>query len=256
MEDEVTMTSPPQKLDILEQKSEVFTNTNQVVQTDAPMLTRGMVLDECRIMCTSHQINLREKIFFRIIFETLLRPFEVLNLQIEYWDRKQGFVTALKVKAKTRPKKGNKNQKEWLPCLPKTRALTPTTNEMLREYIGNRKKGPIFINEKGDMLSLEWFNQEINRYAKLLGIQKPKKYYVDNKIQRKKPRVLKLVTCMALREAGERTHDNAGGSRKLSAVGADHTMQVKERNYEKVGEDIEQIIQSFKKYHPAFVENW
>jgi hypothetical protein len=38
---------------------------------------------------------------------------------------------------------------------------------------------------------------------------------------------LKLATCMALREAGERHHDNAGGSRKLSAVAADHTMQVK-----------------------------
>ena len=40
---------------------------------------------------------------------------------------------------------------------------------------------------------------------------------------------------MALREAGERHHDNAGGSRKLSAVAAGHTMQVKEQHYEKVG---------------------
>jgi hypothetical protein len=31
---------------------------------------------------------------------------------------------------------------------------------------------------------------------------------------------------MALREAGERHHDNAGGSRKLSAVAAGHTMEV------------------------------
>ena len=50
---------------------------------------------------------------------------------------------------------------------------------MLREYVSNRKKGPIFINENEEMLSLEWFNQEISRYAKLLGIQKIKKYYVD-----------------------------------------------------------------------------
>lgn len=32
-------------------------------------------------------------------------------------------------------------------------------------------------------------------------------------------------------------HDNAGGSRKLSAVAMGHTMQVKEQHYEKVGED-------------------
>jgi hypothetical protein len=39
----------------------------------------------------------------------------------------------------------------------------------------------------------------------------------------------------------ERHHDNAGGSKKLSAV-AGHTMRVKERHYEKVGEDFEQVL--------------
>lgn len=217
--------------------------------TTEPLLTRGMTQEECKIICTHHSINLREKLFFRIIYETLLRPFEVLNLQVENWDRKQGMVTALRVKAKTKPVKGNRKEKIWLPSIPKTRAITPTTNEMLREYVGNRKKGAIFINEQGEKLSLEWFNQEISRHAKLLGIQKVKRYYRDG-------RALKLVTCMALREAGERHHDNAGGSRKLSAEGAGHTMQVKERHYEKVGEDIEQITQSFKQYHPAWVEGW
>jgi len=40
---------------------------------------------------------------------------------------------------------------------------------------------------------------------------------------------------MALHETDERHHDNARGSRKLSAVAAGHTMAVKERHYEKVG---------------------
>lgn len=39
-----------------------------------------------------------------------------------------------------------------------------------------------------------------------------------------------LITCMALREAGERHHDNAGGSRKLSAVAADHIIQCTLKN--------------------------
>ena len=223
-------------------------NTNQLITTET-LLNRGMTVEECKIMCTHHSFDLREKIFFRIIYETQLRPFEVLNLQVEQWDRKQGLVTALKVKQKTKPRKGDHHEKDWLPSTPKTRAITPSTNEMIREYVSNRKKGPIFINENEKMLSLEWFNQEISRYAKLLGIQKIVKYYVDG-------RTLKLVTCMALREAGERHHDNAGGSRKLSAVAADHTMQVKEKHYEKVGEDIEQITQSYQKNHPAWVEGW
>jgi integrase len=229
-------------------KQQQKSNTNQLLTTGT-LLNRGMTVDECKIMCTHHSIDLREKLFFRIIYETQLRPFEVLNLLVEQWDRKQGFVTALKVKQKTKPRKGDHRAKDRLPSIPKTRAITPSTNEMLREYVSNRKKGPVFVNENGDMLSLEWFNQEISRYAKLLGIQKIIKYYVDG-------RTLKLVTCMALREAGERHHDNAGGSRKLSAVAADHTMHVKEKHYEKVGEDIEQITQSYQKHHPAWVEGW
>lgn len=219
------------------------------VLTTETLLNRGMTVEECRVMCTHQSIPLREKLFFRIIYETQLRPFEALNLQIEQWDRLQGFVTAMKVKRKTKPRKGDRHSKDWIRSSPKTRAITKSTNEMLRKYVSNRKKGSIFINEKGDMLSLEWFNQEISRYAKILGIQKTIKYYADG-------RKLKLVTCMALREAGERHHDNAGGSRKLSAVVADHTMPVKEKHYEKVGEDIEQITQSYKKFHPAWVEEW
>jgi hypothetical protein len=61
---------------------------------------------------------------------------------------------------------------------------------------------------------------------------------------------------MALREAGERRHDNAGRSRKLSDVAAGHTMQVKERHYEKVGEDFELVHESYRKFHPVFVEGW
>jgi integrase len=198
-------------------------------------------MSEGSCACTTHIIDLKEKLLFKIIYETQLRPFEVLNLQVEQWDRKQGLVTALKVKQKTKPRKGDHHAKDWLPSTPKTRAITPSTNEMLREYVSNRKKGPLFINENEEMLSLEWFNQEISRYAKLLGIQKIKKYYVDG-------RTLKIVTCMALREAGQRHDDNAGCSRKLFAVAADHTMHVKEKHYEKVGEDFEQVHESYRKF--------
>jgi hypothetical protein len=37
-----------------------------------------------------------------------------------------------------------------------------------------------------------------------------------------------------MREAGERHHDNAGGSRKLFVVAEEYTIQIKERHYEKV----------------------
>lgn len=116
--------------------------------------------------------------------------------------------------------------------------------------VSNRKKGKIFINKDGEPFTdLAWFKMQIHHYATLLSIQKVKKYYVDG-------RPLHLVTLMALREAGERQHDNAGGSRKLSAVSAGHSMRVKERHYEKVGEDFEQVHESYRKFHPAFPEGW
>ena len=59
---------------------------------------------------------------------------------------------------------------------------------------------------------------------------------------------------MALNEAGKKHNDIAGGSRKLSAVAAGYTMAVKERYYEKAGE--EQVHESCRRFHPAFVEGW
>jgi integrase len=231
-----------QKQAILQQKA-IQTMKTKLLTTEV-LINRGMNLDECRTICTSPEISIREKAYFRLIYETQLRPFEALNLQIENWDRNQKTVTALRVK-----QKWDNRHKRHIPSLPRTAIVTDNSNEMLRKIIGVRKKGSIFVNEKGEQLSLEWFNERINYYAKLLGVQKIKKYYVDG-------RTFKLVTCMALREAGERHHDNAGGSRKLSSVAAGHTMQVKERHYEKVGEDFEQVHQSYKEHHPAFTEGW
>jgi hypothetical protein len=83
------------------------------------------------------------------------------------------------------------------------------------------------------------------KICKTPGIQKIKKYYVDG-------RTLKLaVVC----EAGERHHDNAGGSRKHPQL---HLITLCKlgKALRKVGEDIEQIIQSYQKFHPAWVEGW
>jgi hypothetical protein len=43
---------------------------------------------------------------------------------------------------------------------------------------------------------------------------------------------------------------------KSSAVAAGHTMHVKEKHYEMVGEYFEQVHESYRKFHPVFVEGW
>ncbi len=228
---------------ILEQKS--ANSTKRKLLTTEPILHRGMNKEECKIICTSSLIPLREKAFFRLIYETQLRPFEVMNLEIENWDRNQKMVTAVRIK-----QKWDNKHKRHLPSVPRTALLTDKTNEMIRTLVSNRKKNKIFVNKHGEAFTdIVWFKTQIHHYATLLSIQKIKKHYVDG-------RPLHLITLMALREAGERQHDNAGGNRKLSAVASGHSMQVKERYYEKVGEDFEQVHESYRNYHPAFTEGW
>jgi site-specific recombinase XerD len=124
-----------------------------------------MNLDECKAICTSPEIPPKEKLFFRW-------PFETLNLPIENWDREQQLVTAVRVKQKTAPVKGDRYKKILLPSKPRTAFLTENTN------LSNRKKGYIFVNADGDKLSLALFKGRITHYAKLLGIQKDVRNYI------------------------------------------------------------------------------
>jgi hypothetical protein len=82
---------------------------------------------------------------------------------------------------------------------------------MLRHYVGNRKKGHIFINERtGKRLTMRHFEKMIDKWARLLNIQK---------LQSIKPsgREYHLIILMGLREAGERHHDLDGGDPDVSA---------------------------------------
>lgn len=203
--------------------SNVFIIRVKSFKRDASLLERGMTVEECRRMFNSYQIPIRERLFFRMIYETLLQPSEVLNLQIENWDKECARVTATKVRIRTKPLKGDMSRKVLLPTKPKVRSIMLDTHNMLKEYVCDRKEGPIFINSQtGKRISLTWFNKAINKYAKLLGIQQIKKYFKD-KIKREKPRSLKLVTLMALKKAGghdeynqyvKEVHDNKWRTRK------------------------------------------
>jgi len=207
------------------------------------ILDRGMNRDECKAVCTSPLIPLREKLFFRMIYETTTRPIEVLESKIELWTRVTGEITFPKTKSKF-----NRWTKKFIFGTPKTMKLTNNTNGMLRHYIGNRKKGHIFINERtGGRLTLRHFEKQIDRWGKLLNIQK---------LQSIKPsgKEYHLITLMGLREAGERHHDLAGGDPDVSAKAAGHSKETKAKYYKKVS--FEEAQESFAKHHPAFTEGW
>src|SRR3990170_365159 len=132
------MNVTPILMPILEHKSAHSTKSNLVITTE-PILHRGLNKEEAKIICTSSIIPMREKAFFRLIYETQLRPFEVMNLEIENWDRTQKMVTAVRVK-----QKWDNKHKRYLPSVPRTAILTDITNGMIKMLVSNRKKGKIF----------------------------------------------------------------------------------------------------------------
>jgi len=132
--------------------------------------------------------------------------------------------------------------------MPKTMKLTGNTSEMLRQYVGNRKKGHIFINERtGKRLTLRHFEKMIDKWARLLNIQRRQSIKPSG-------REYHLITLMGLREAGERHHDLNGGDPDVSAKAVGHSKETKARYYKKVS--YEEAQESFGRYHPAFVEGW
>ncbi len=216
-------------------------NRNKVLTT-APLLERGLTMEECKALCTSPIIPIREKTFFRVIYETGLRPMEALNLWIENFDKESGELVALRTKGKK-----NKYMAEAI-VKPRHVIVSPNTAILLKSIISNRKKGYIFEGEKGEPLTKRFMQAQIDKYAKLLSIQKIRAYSVDT-------RVLPLVTLMALRKAGERHHDANGGDSSLSAQSCGHTMKTKVEYYQ--GEqDWESVHKSYWAHHPAFVEGW
>lgn len=207
------------------------------------ILDRGLNKDECKAMCTSPLIPLREKLFFRTIYETSSRPIEALETRIELWNRNTCEITLPKTKSKY-----NRWTKKSIPGSPKTMKVTGNTNEMLRHYIGNRKKGHIFLNERtGERLTLRHFEKEIDKWARLLNIQKLQSVKSSGKEYH-------LVTLMSLREAAERHHDIAGGDPDVSAKAAGHSKETKAKYYKKIS--YEEAQESYARHLPAFVERW
>ncbi len=140
------MQTPPKNhpdLDLLQAESR---NRNKLATT-SPLIDRDLTVEECKVLCTSPLIPVREKAFFRVIYETCLRPMEALNLRIENFNRETGELVALKTK-------GKKNR--YMPqtiAKPRHVYVSPNTFLMLKTIVSNCKKGYIFEGDHGDPLT-------------------------------------------------------------------------------------------------------
>jgi len=201
-------------------------------------LDRGMTVDEVDLLLKAPMGD-KERAYFRAIYETWFRAQELLKCNIEDYNKATGELTALYTKNKYNPK-----TKQYIKSPPKHMILSQSTQLCFKKIIGNRKKGPIFINERdGRRISVTYFQMYINDLATRLGIQK-----VTHITQTGKE--YHLVTLQALRESGERHTDLAGADSDVTARGAQHSALVKEKYYKKAGWD--EVQEQVKKYHPAF----
>lgn len=200
-------------------------------------LNRGMTVQEVQTLLTAPMPD-RERAYYRALYETFYRAFELLMCDIEDYDRKTGEIVARHTKNKYNPK-----TKQHIRSPPKHMILSYTTQLLFKKIIGNRKKGAIFINKKGERLTKTYFQIYIGNLATRLGIQKVTHVTPSSKEYH-------LVTLKALREAGERHCDIAGADSEITARGSQHSALVKEKYYKKAG--WEEIQDQIKRYHPAF----
>ena len=211
--------------------------------TSIKYLDRGMNTQEVKTLLTAPMGD-RERAFFRAIYDTFYRANELLQCNIEDYNRLSGEITCLKPKSKY----SRQTKKTYQPP-PKHMILSKPTRLLFKSIIGNRKKGPIFINRRGQRLSITFLQVFINDLAQRIGIQQTAKITAGGKYGK---RTQNLVTIKSLREAGERHCDLKGADSDVTARGAQHSAIVKEKHYKKAG--WEEIQQQVRRFHPAFQE--
>lgn len=108
-------------------------------------------------------------------------------------------------------------------------------------HLRRRKRGPLIANSQGKRLSVRQAERIVDMHAKAAGMQKVVGHT-------KNGREIHLVTCKALREAGERHTDVAGADRDATARIAGHTVRTKEKYYKKG--NFEEDRRIVREHHP------
>ena len=201
--------------------------------------SRGLTTDECLALCkaprklqvnaTKFQIwkHLRDELLIRLLYETWARISELLKVKIDDVDFKECAIHIKFPKGKSIFKiiEGKRTHVDTV-YQPRWVYFGEATRDLLIRYLDGRNKGQLITNSRGRKLSTREAERIVNHYAEICGVQKIIGCSKDN-------RVVRLVTCKSLREAGERHTDIAGADRDATARIAGHTVRTKEAYYKK-----------------------
>lgn len=215
---------------------------------------RGLTVEECLRLCraprelspaaTKFQIwkHLRDEILIRLLYETWARVGELLRVDVSDIDFDHCSILIRHPKGRAVFKVVD-GRRIHVDTVHQERIVffSDHTRDLVIRYMEGRKKGPLIAKDRRKRLSTRQAERIVNRYAKAAGIQKVMGL-------NKRAREIRLVTCKALREAGERHTDIAGADRDATARIAGHTVRTKEKYYKRG--NFEEDRRIVRQHHP------
>lgn len=218
------------------------------------VMDRGLTRRECITLVTTPSKlppnatrfrlwkHLRDEILVRLLYETWGRIGELLEVEIKDVDFEHSAIRIAHPKGKAvfriidgkRVHVETVHPQRWV-------FFSEHTRSLIIRFLDGRRKGHLTINSKGKKLSKREAERLVDRYANMAGIQRIVRHAKDG-------REIRLVTCKALREAGERHTDEDGGDRDATARIAGHTVRTKETYYKRG--NFEEDMNVVRSHHP------
>ncbi|TET90344.1 MAG: hypothetical protein E3J35_06900 [Methanomassiliicoccales archaeon] len=219
---------------------------------------RGLTVDECVALCNAPRklpVNasrfqlwkhLRDEILIRLTYGTFARISELLRVDVPDVDFKYCSIRIRHPKGKAIFKVVDGKRKH-IETVSQERNVyfDDFSRDLLIRYLEGRKKGPLVVSSRGKRLSSREAERVVDCYARSVGIQKVIGHT-------KNGREIRLVTCKALREAGERHTDVNGADRDATARIAGHTVRTKETYYKRG--NFEEDRKIVRRHHPLMRE--
>jgi len=221
-------------------------------------MDRGLTLAECRDLveaprrlptnATKFQIwkATRDELMIRLLYETWTRVRELITVDVRDVDfeNRSVLIRHPKGRAVFKVKDGKRVHVDTI-YQQRQVFFSDYTRDLMIRYLQRRKRGPLLTNSRKKRLSTRQAERVVDSHAKAAGIQRIVGYT-------KKGREIRLVTCKALRESGERHTDIAGGDRDATARIAGHTVRTKEKYYKKG--NFEEDRRIVREHHPLMSE--
>lgn len=222
--------------------------------------SRGLTVEECTRLClaprrlpsnaTKFQLwrTMRDELLIRLLYETWARIGELLKADVRDvdFDNSSILIRHPKGRAIFKIQDGRRVHVDTV-YRQRQVFFSKYTRDLMIRYLQRRKRGPLITNSKRKRLSTRQAERVVDRYAKATGIQRVIGHT-------KNGREVRLLTCKALREAGERHTDVAGADRDATARIAGHTVQTKEKFYKKG--NFEEDRRIVREHHPLMREEF